>query len=154
MVVSVSPQVLEGQLEVLKVEVEQLGDQVDQAIQKWKLDELRRPYSRLSNLSQQLQHQAALRWKERKDSSFTFLPESPQRRKEIGVNVPSGGLFTLLCCSARGQRLREVLQLHEFRRESSELRDWMEQQRQIAESQEMGNNYQHVQVRPPLIPTK
>lgn len=63
MVVSVSPQVLEGQLEVLKVEVEQLGDQVDQAIQKWNLEELRRPYSQLSNLSQQLQHQAALRWK-------------------------------------------------------------------------------------------
>lgn len=63
MVVSGSPQVLEGQLEVLKVEVEQLGDQVDQAIQKWNLEELRRPYSRLSNLSQQLQHQAALRWK-------------------------------------------------------------------------------------------
>lgn len=54
---------LEGQLEVLKVEVEQLGDQVDQAIQKWNLEELRRPYSRLSNLSQQLQHQAAVRWK-------------------------------------------------------------------------------------------
>lgn len=56
-------QVLEGQLEVLKVEVEQLGDQVDQAIQQWNLEELRRPYSRLSNLSQQLQHQAVVRWR-------------------------------------------------------------------------------------------
>lgn len=56
-------QVLEGQLEVLKVEVDQLGGQVDQAIQKWNLEELRRPYSHLSNLSQQLQHQAAVRWR-------------------------------------------------------------------------------------------
>lgn len=68
--------------------------------------------------------------------------------------VHSVGLVTLLRCSARGQRLREVLQLHEFRREASELRDWMEQQRQIAESQEMGNNYQHIQVLPPQTTTK
>lgn len=65
-------QVLEGQLEVLKVEVEQLGDQVDRAIQKWNLEELRRPYSRLSNLSQQLQHQAAVRWKSNHPHSDRF----------------------------------------------------------------------------------
>lgn len=46
----------------------------------------------------------------------------------------------------RGQKLKEVLQLHEFRRESSELEDWMNQQRQTAESQDLGNDYQHVQV--------
>lgn len=69
--------------------------------------------------------------------------------KDVGASPSSIGLLTLPWCSARGQRLREVLQLHEFRRESSELRDWMEQQKQIAESQEMGNNYQHIQVLPP-----
>ncbi|TNN47599.1 Spectrin beta chain, non-erythrocytic 5 [Liparis tanakae] len=47
---------------------------------------------------------------------------------------------------SRGQRLKEVLHLHEFRRESSEFEDWMDQQRQTAESQDLGNDYQHVQV--------
>ncbi|XP_056249803.1 spectrin beta chain, non-erythrocytic 5 [Seriola aureovittata] len=99
-------QVLEGQLEVLEVEVEELGDQVDQAVQNWSLEELSRPYSHLSSLHQQLQHQAAL----------------------------------------RGQRLQEVFHLHEFTRESSELEDWMIRQRQTAESQDLGNDYQHVQL--------
>ncbi|XP_022067652.2 spectrin beta chain, non-erythrocytic 5 isoform X2 [Acanthochromis polyacanthus] len=99
-------QVLEGQLEVLEVEVEELGDQVDQALQNWSLEELSRPSSRVSSLHQELQHQAAL----------------------------------------RGQKLNEVLHLHEFRREASELEDWMNQQRQTAESQDLGNDYQHVQL--------
>ncbi|XP_029899947.1 spectrin beta chain, non-erythrocytic 5 isoform X2 [Myripristis murdjan] len=99
-------QVLVGQLEVLEVEVEELGDQVEQAVQTWRLEELSRPFNRLSSLAQQLQHLAAL----------------------------------------RGQRLREVLHLHEFRRESSEFEDWMNQQRQMAESQDLGNDYQHVQL--------
>ncbi|KAM7403778.1 hypothetical protein PAMA_004285 [Pampus argenteus] len=99
-------QVLKGQLEVLEVEMEELGDQVEQAVNNWGLEELSRPYSRLSSLNQQLQHQAAL----------------------------------------RGQRLREVLHLHEFRWESLELEDWMNQQRQTAESQDLGNDYQHVQL--------
>ncbi|XP_024910886.1 spectrin beta chain, non-erythrocytic 5 isoform X2 [Cynoglossus semilaevis] len=99
-------QVLEGQLEVLEVEVEELGEQVEQAVQKWSLEELSRPYSRLSSLNQQLQHQSAL----------------------------------------RAQKLKEVLQLHEFRSESSQLEDWINQQRQTAESQDLGNDYQHVQV--------
>ncbi|KAM6918067.1 spectrin beta chain, non-erythrocytic 5 [Lycodopsis pacificus] len=99
-------QVLEGQLEVLGVEVEELGDQVEQAVHNWSLKELSRPHGRLSSLNQQLQHQAAL----------------------------------------RGQRLKEVLHLHEFRRESSEFEDWVDQQRQTAESQDLGNDYQHVQL--------
>uniref|UniRef100_A0A3Q1IZP4 Calponin-homology (CH) domain-containing protein n=1 Tax=Anabas testudineus TaxID=64144 RepID=A0A3Q1IZP4_ANATE len=103
---STKHQVLEGQLEVVQVEMEELGDQVEQAVQNWSLEELSRPYSRLSSLNQQLQHQATL----------------------------------------RAQRLREVLHLHEFIRESSELEDWMIQQRQIAESQDLGNDYQHVQL--------
>ncbi|XP_034432002.1 spectrin beta chain, non-erythrocytic 1 [Hippoglossus hippoglossus] len=99
-------QVLEGQLEVLEVEVEELGDQVEQAVQSWSLEELSRPYSHLNSLNQQLQHQAAL----------------------------------------RGQRLKEVLHLHEFRQESSDLDEWMNQQRQTAESQDLGKDYQHVQL--------
>ncbi|XP_029350237.1 spectrin beta chain, non-erythrocytic 5 [Echeneis naucrates] len=99
-------QVLEGQLEVLEVEVEELGDQVTHAVQNWSLEELSRPYSHVSSLNKQLQHQSAL----------------------------------------RGQRLKEVLHLHEFRRESSELEAWMNQQRQTAESQDLGNDYQHVQL--------
>lgn len=55
-------QVVEGQLDVLEVEVEQLGDQVEQAVQNWSLEELSRPYSRLSSLKQELLHQAALRY--------------------------------------------------------------------------------------------
>nr|XP_057947283.1 spectrin beta chain, non-erythrocytic 5-like isoform X2 [Doryrhamphus excisus] len=46
----------------------------------------------------------------------------------------------------RGQRLREVLHLHEFRREASELEEWLHQQRQTAESQDVGSDYQHVQL--------
>ncbi|KAM8913952.1 spectrin beta chain, non-erythrocytic 5 isoform 3-T3 [Spinachia spinachia] len=99
-------QVLEGQLEVLEVEVQELGDQVEQAVHDWSLSELSRPHGRLVSLNQQLQHQAAL----------------------------------------RGHRLKEVLHLHEFRRESSEFEDWMEQQRQWAESQDLGNDHQHVQM--------
>ncbi|XP_068608001.1 spectrin beta chain, non-erythrocytic 5 [Brachionichthys hirsutus] len=99
-------QVVEGQLEVLQMEVEDLGDSVEKAVQNWSLEELSRPYSCLSSLKQQLQHWAAL----------------------------------------RGQRLKEVLQLHEFTREATELEDWMNQQRQTAESQDLGNDYQHVQL--------
>ncbi|XP_068195162.1 spectrin beta chain, non-erythrocytic 5 isoform X2 [Antennarius striatus] len=99
-------QVVEGQLEVLQMEVEDLGVQVEKAVQKWNLEELSRPYGRLSSLEQQLQHRAAL----------------------------------------RGQRLKEVLQLHEFIQEATELEDWMNRQRQTAESQDLGNDYQHVQL--------
>ncbi|XP_067336707.1 spectrin beta chain, non-erythrocytic 5 isoform X2 [Channa argus] len=99
-------EVLEGRLEVLEGEVEMLGDQVEQAVQNWSLEELGRPYSRLSSLNQQLQHQAAL----------------------------------------RAQRLKEVLHLHDLVRESLEFEDWMNQQRQTVESQELGNDFQHVQL--------
>lgn len=53
--------VLEGQLEVLEVELQELSDQVELAVQNWSLEELSRPFSRLSSLNQQLQHQASLR---------------------------------------------------------------------------------------------
>lgn len=48
-------------MEVVQVEVEELGDQVEQALHNWSLEELSRPYRRLGSLNQQLQHQAALR---------------------------------------------------------------------------------------------
>ncbi|XP_029982912.1 spectrin beta chain, non-erythrocytic 5 [Sphaeramia orbicularis] len=54
-------QVVEGQLEVLQVQLEDLGEQVEKAERKWRLEELSRPYSRVNSLNQQLQHQAALR---------------------------------------------------------------------------------------------
>lgn len=52
----------------------------------------------------------------------------------------------MLLPTGRGQRLQEALQLHLFMKESSEMEEWMNQQRQTAESQELGNDYQHVQV--------
>ena len=59
---------------------------------------------------------------------------------------PSTLGLTVHVCPARGQRLKEVLHLHEFRQESSDLDEWMDQQRQTAESQDLGKDYQHVQV--------
>nr|XP_029543639.1 spectrin beta chain, non-erythrocytic 5 [Oncorhynchus nerka] len=97
-------QAVEGQMEVLKAQVEELGDSVASAVHEWNLDEVNRPYSRISNQMSQLQHQAQV----------------------------------------RGQKLREALHLHEFRRESSELDDWITQQRQIASSEDYGNDYEHV----------
>lgn len=74
--------------------------------------------------------------------------------QNANTQIPSQvlqGLILHMCFIAhvspvRGQRLKEVLHLHEFRREASELEDWMNQQRQTAESQDLGNDYQHVQV--------
>uniref|UniRef100_A0A8C8K4M3 Spectrin beta chain, non-erythrocytic 5 n=1 Tax=Oncorhynchus tshawytscha TaxID=74940 RepID=A0A8C8K4M3_ONCTS len=97
-------QAVEGQMEVLEAQVEELGDSVASAIHEWNLDEVNRPYSRISSQMSQLQHQAQV----------------------------------------RGQKLREALHLHEFRRESSELDDWITQQRQIASSEDYGNDYEHV----------
>lgn len=69
---------------------------------------------------------------------------------EIRHSLSVSGLLvrtlTLFRWCARGQRLREVLHLHQFWRESLEMQDWMEQQRQMVESQDKGNNYQHIQV--------
>lgn len=84
-------QVLEGQLEVLEVEVAELGHQVEQAVQNWRLEELSRPYGRLSSLKQQLQHQAALRYMSSSPCSagtavawFWFLLASALCRRALG----------------------------------------------------------------------
>lgn len=69
--------------------------------------------------------------------------------KLVCMSISGCCLLTYPVCTIRGQRLKEVLQLHEFSRESSELKDWMDQQRQLAESQDLGSDYQHIQVLPP-----
>ncbi|XP_010891275.2 spectrin beta chain, non-erythrocytic 5 isoform X2 [Esox lucius] len=97
-------QALEGKLDVLEAQVEELGDSVESAVCEWNLDEVKRPFSRVSSQMNQLQHQVKI----------------------------------------RGQKLREALPFHEFRRESSELDEWITQQKQIASSEEYGNDYEHV----------
>ncbi|XP_043929471.1 spectrin beta chain, non-erythrocytic 5 [Protopterus annectens] len=47
--------------------------------------------------------------------------------------------------AARAQMLEETLQLHEYLRESNELEEWLNQQKQIASSEDYGNDYEHVQ---------
>ncbi|KAJ0009205.1 hypothetical protein NQD34_016620 [Periophthalmus magnuspinnatus] len=98
-------QVLMGRVEVLQSEVEALELQVEKAQRRWSLEELSRSYTRLENLSRELQHQA----------------------------------------QTRGQRLQEVLVLHEFKHEASELEDWMKQQKQSIEAQEPSSE-QHLEL--------
>lgn len=52
----------------------------------------------------------------------------------------------------REQRLQDALHLHEFKRESSELEDWISQERLIASSDNYGSDYEHVLVRKLLLP--
>lgn len=60
----------------------------------------------------------------------------------------------LVCCVKtkishynREQRLRETLHLHEFKRESAELEEWIAQQIQIAASYDFGSDYENALVR-------
>uniref|UniRef100_A0A4W4DYW9 Spectrin, beta, non-erythrocytic 5 n=1 Tax=Electrophorus electricus TaxID=8005 RepID=A0A4W4DYW9_ELEEL len=48
--------------------------------------------------------------------------------------------------TVRNQRLKESLHLHEFKRESSELEEWIAQQLQVASSDDYGSDYEHVLV--------
>ncbi|XP_058844035.1 spectrin beta chain, non-erythrocytic 5-like [Acipenser ruthenus] len=48
--------------------------------------------------------------------------------------------------SIRSQRLEEALLHHEYQRESTELKEWIAEQRQHACSQDYGNDYEHVQL--------
>ncbi|XP_063040192.1 spectrin beta chain, non-erythrocytic 5 [Engraulis encrasicolus] len=97
-------QAVEGQIQVLAAEVEDLKSTVDHAVQTMSLDELERPYSRIRTQSAELEHLAVL----------------------------------------RAQRLQETLRLHEFKRESADLEDWIGQQRQIASSEDYGSDYNNV----------
>lgn len=47
----------------------------------------------------------------------------------------------------RERKLRESLHLHEFKRESTELEDWIAQQTQTACSNDLGSDYESVLVR-------
>ncbi|XP_040268693.1 spectrin beta chain, non-erythrocytic 5 [Bufo bufo] len=49
------------------------------------------------------------------------------------------------CASVRWGKLEEALALHEFIRESGDLQEWINQQRQVASSDEYGTDYEHVQ---------
>ncbi|XP_062379447.1 spectrin beta chain, non-erythrocytic 5 [Sardina pilchardus] len=97
-------QAVEGKIEVLVAEVEDLKSSVDRAVKNMGLDELNRPYSRIRSQMTELEHLASL----------------------------------------RAQKLQEALHLHEFKRESSDLEDWISQQRQIASSEDYGTDYNSV----------
>ncbi|XP_053700420.1 spectrin beta chain, non-erythrocytic 5 [Synchiropus splendidus] len=77
--------------------------------------------------------QAIHRWKlEELSRTFNRLQDQNQQL------IHRGGL--------RAQRLQEALVLHEFRRDASEFTEWMNEQRQIAESADLGGDYQHLQI--------
>lgn len=46
----------------------------------------------------------------------------------------------------REQKLQDALHLHEFKRESSELEEWISQERLTASSDNYGCDYEHVLV--------
>ncbi|XP_069806664.1 spectrin beta chain, non-erythrocytic 5 isoform X2 [Dendropsophus ebraccatus] len=48
------------------------------------------------------------------------------------------------CASVRWGKLEEALALHEYIRESEDLQEWIIQQRQVAASDDYGNDYEHV----------
>ncbi|XP_073494936.1 spectrin beta chain, non-erythrocytic 5 isoform X1 [Phyllobates terribilis] len=48
------------------------------------------------------------------------------------------------CASVRWGKLEEALALHEYVRESGDLQEWIHQQRQVASSEDYGNDYEHV----------
>ncbi|KAF7704200.1 hypothetical protein HF521_021272 [Silurus meridionalis] len=97
-------QIVEGQIEVLSAQVDELKSSVDQAVQAWGLEEVKRPYNHIRSQLTELQHSAAV----------------------------------------RGQRLQDALHLNEFKRESSELEEWILQERLIASSDNYGSDYEHV----------
>ncbi|KAI5616449.1 spectrin beta chain, non-erythrocytic 5 isoform X2 [Silurus asotus] len=97
-------QIVEGQIEVLSAQVDELKSSVDQAVQAWGLEEVKKPYNHIRSQLTELQHSAAV----------------------------------------RGQRLQDALHLNEFKRESSELEEWILQERLIASSDNYGSDYEHV----------
>ncbi|XP_043119308.1 spectrin beta chain, non-erythrocytic 5 isoform X2 [Puntigrus tetrazona] len=94
---------VEGQIEVLAAQVDELKSSVKQAVRVWGLEELNKPYNHIKSKLSELQHSATV----------------------------------------REQRLRETLHLHEFKRESAELEEWIAQQTQIAASNDFGSDYEN-----------
>lgn len=56
-------------------------------------------------------------------------------------------LFILYAFCNREQRLQDAFYLHEFKRESSEMEEWISQEHLIASSDDYGSDYEHVLVR-------
>lgn len=54
-------QIVEGQIEVLSAQVDELKSSVEEAVQAWGLEELKRPYSHVKTQLTELQHSAAVR---------------------------------------------------------------------------------------------
>ncbi|XP_026142105.1 spectrin beta chain, non-erythrocytic 5 isoform X1 [Carassius auratus] len=94
---------VEGQIEVLAAQVDELKSNVKQAVRVWGLEELNKPYNHIKSKLNEVQHSATV----------------------------------------REQRLRETLHLHEFKRESAELEEWIAQQTQIASSYDFGSDYEN-----------
>uniref|UniRef100_A0A672QKD3 Spectrin, beta, non-erythrocytic 5 n=1 Tax=Sinocyclocheilus grahami TaxID=75366 RepID=A0A672QKD3_SINGR len=94
---------VEGQIEVLAAQVDELKSNVKQAVRVWGLEELNKPYNHMKSKLNEVQHSATV----------------------------------------REQRLRETLHLHEFKRESAELEEWIAQQIQIAASNDFGSDYEN-----------
>ncbi|XP_052001180.1 spectrin beta chain, non-erythrocytic 5 [Xyrauchen texanus] len=97
-------QAVEGQIEVLTAQVDELKSNVKQAVRAWGLEELNRSYNHIKSKLCEVQQSATV----------------------------------------REQRLRETLHLHEFKRESSELVEWIAQQTQIAASNDFGSDNENV----------
>ncbi|XP_073682671.1 spectrin beta chain, non-erythrocytic 5 [Garra rufa] len=94
---------VEGQIEVLAAQVDELKSNVKQAVRVWGLEELNKPCNHIKSKLNEVQHSAKV----------------------------------------REQRLRETLHLHEFKRESAELEEWITQQTQIAASNDFGSDYEN-----------
>ncbi|KAK2878694.1 hypothetical protein Q8A67_019485 [Cirrhinus molitorella] len=94
---------VEGQIEVLAAQVDELKSNVKQAVSVWGLEELNKPCNHIKSKLNEVQHSAKV----------------------------------------REQRLGETLHLHEFKRESAELEEWITQQTQIATSNDFGSDYEN-----------
>ncbi|XP_028831275.1 spectrin beta chain, non-erythrocytic 5 isoform X2 [Denticeps clupeoides] len=97
-------QTVEGQVEALTAEVEELKASMQQAVKVWTLDELQRPFGRIRTKMSELEDQATI----------------------------------------RAQKLRETLHLHEFKRESCDMEEWLAQQKMLALSGDYGGDHASV----------
>ncbi|XP_078515770.1 spectrin beta chain, non-erythrocytic 5 isoform X2 [Lissotriton helveticus] len=64
------------------------------------------------------------------------------------VDGPQERVHSLLhdlqdCAAVRSKKLEETLSLHEYLRESKDLQEWINQQIQVASSEDYGNDYEH-----------
>ncbi|XP_013913265.1 PREDICTED: spectrin alpha chain, non-erythrocytic 1-like [Thamnophis sirtalis] len=66
--------------------------------------------------------------------------DMPQRQ----VHTKLQELQTL--AKARGKKLEETLELHDFLREYEDIEEWINEQKQVASSEDYGADYDHVLV--------